>query len=1105
MIISDTAIKKRVTVVCLAVLIAIIGLYCYFALPRESSPDITIPFVFISTPYRGVAPPDIETSITVPIEEKLTGLENVKKITSVSSEGLSLISIEFTTGTDITEVLQKVKDKVDEANQDLPTDLEDDPIVSEVNFSDFPIVIYALSGPVGPARLKVMADDLSDAIEAIPGVLEAEVTGGIEREIRVEFLPERLAYYGVSSLELENTLRQENQNVSGGVMRMADGRFQLQTPGELKTPQDFFQLVVGNKNGKPVYLIDVANVYDGYKEETSRSRLDGHPAVTIQVKKRSGENIIKIGEQVDALIAKEKAQWPQGTEITKLMDEAKNINNMVADLENNLISGLILVLLILPLALGLRNAILVGISIPFSMFLSFMVLYFMGITLNLVVLFSLTLALGMLVDNAIVIIENIYRFTSQGVPRIQAAMRATSEVAYPVIGSTLTTIAAFFPMIFWPGIMGEFMKYLPMTLIITLTSSLFVAMVINPALASIFLKQSKANSTDIGTEDVEAIIKAGEQPANTDGPILSRYKNLLETVLRHRLTVIFISFGVLILIIQLWLLRIGIEKPVEFFPAIDPANIYVNLDMPEGADLELSDRIVKQVEMAVADSLYGTTSREKYINIDAYNQALATKEHHRLDGSPYPSVSDLQDIRNMYSNAVALTGGGSDIFSANTPNHIGIQFLDFHERPVPSPEIVDAIRERVIHIPGAKITVAEQEHGPPTGAPINIEISGDAFPVLGQIAKNIKNIIARSPYAQDIRDDYVEGTPTIRLLVDKQKASLGGLSASLIGQALKNAYNGLDVSTYREKDEEFDITIQLPESYRKNTDTLKNLLIATPQGNLIPLSTIAKFEYTGSLGRIVRINNERVVTVKANVNEDMIPGPVARAEAEKALQKFDLPPGYTVKFTGEEEHQKESEEFLTKAFLVALFLVTLLLISQFNSVGQSFIIMTSVILSLGGAFLGMTLFKMSFGIIMTGVGIISLAGVVVNNGIVLIDYTNQLRQRGMSVHDAVIAAGCTRLRPVLLTAITTILGLIPMVTGISYDFHSWQFSWSSESSQWWYSMAMAVIFGLLFATALTLLVVPALYSLIESAKQAAPEYWQRLHEAYWRLYDRIFE
>ncbi|MBU0485608.1 MAG: efflux RND transporter permease subunit [Proteobacteria bacterium] len=1101
MIISDTAIKKRVSVIVLSLIIMIIGIYCYMDLPRESAPDITIPHVFISTSYKGVSPPDMETSVTIPIEKKLTGLENVKKIKSVSSEGISSIDIEFITGTDIDQVLPKVQDKVDEAGQDLPADLEEDPSVFEVNISEMPIVIFALSGTVDSARLKEIADDLGDLIETVPGVLEAEVTGGREREIRVEFMPEKLTYFGISSQEIEATLRRENQNVSGGIMHMADGRFQLQTPGELKSPQDFFRLIVGSRNGQPIYLADVANIFDGFKEENSRSRLDGISSITIMVKKRAGENIIRITDQVDAIIAKDQTKWPLGTKITKLMDQAKEIRNMVADLENNLISGLILVILVLPLALGIRNAILVGLAIPFSMFLSFTILYVMGITLNMVVLFSLTLALGMLVDNAIVIIENIYRFTSQGVPRIEAAMRATSEVAYPVIGSTLTTVAAFFPMLFWPGIMGEFMRYLPITLIVTLSASLFVAMVINPALASLILKEAKPSELSPASD--QDPLSAGEQPVAPKGFILTNYKRVLESGLKNRTAVLLTCFALLILIFQAWLLRTGLERPVEFFPDVDPPSLDVNIDIPEGADIELCDRIVRQIEMAISDQSLTGPGSASYISTSGYNQALAAKEHQMRDGSPYQAVTDIENIKNVYANAIAGSQG-SEAFGGKSPNHVGIQFLDFNERSVPTPQSVEHIRQRVKNIPGAMITIKSADTGPPTGPPINIEIAGDDFTTLGLIAKQIKKLAAPFPFIKDLKDDFQEGSPTIRLEIDRQKASLVGLSLTAIGQALKNGYNGLEVSTYREGNDEFDITIQLPMQNRLNTETLLNLLIATPQGTLIPLSTLASFQYTGSLGQIVRINNQRVVTVSANVDEATIPSPVARSRIAEVLAKTKLPPGYSIRLTGEQEDQKESEDFLAKAFIIALFLVSLVLITQFNSVGQPMVIMTSVILSLGGAFLGLTIYKMSFGIIMTGVGVISLAGVVVNNAIVLIDYTNKLQERGMACSEAIIAAGCTRLRPVLLTALTTILGLIPMVSGISYDFHAMQISWASESSQWWRSMAMAVIFGLLVATILTLVVVPILYSVLESIKNGSDALMTRTKKEYWLLYERIF-
>jgi multidrug efflux pump len=1099
MIVSDTAVRKSVAVVVLAALILIFGTYCYLELPRESEPDITIPNVFVSTEYRGVSSADIETSITVEIEKKIKGLDGLKKIQSVSSEGISSINIEFVTGTNIDKALQDVKDKVDEALGELPADLDEDPRVFEVNFSELPIVVFSLSGTCGLPCLKEIADDLKDDIEAIPGVLEVDVTGGLEREIRVEVFPEKLAYYDLAINSLEQVLINENKNTSGGSFRLGDGRFLLRVPGEFESPDEIYGLVLATHDGEPVYLKDVAQVRDSFKEETSRARLDGREAVNIAVKKRSGENIIAITGEVDRVIEQSMPAWPAGTEITKVMDKAKDIRHMVADLENNILSGLVLVVLVIFFAMGMRNAVLVSMAIPFSMLLSFTILYVMGITLNMVVLFSLTLALGMLVDNAIVIIENIYRFMEQGATRVEASMKATSEVAYPVIGSTLTTLAAFSPMLFWPGIMGEFMSYLPLTLIVTLSSSLFVAMVINPALASLFAKTKKSakNIDQAAGEPVASI----EEPVRIEGALLTRYSKMLDFSLRYPFVTIATAVTVLVLMVQGWLLVVGLQKPVEFFPEIDPKGMYVNVDVPEGAELNYIDRIMQRIEMAVADQSRTPDAGLEY-SLEDYRRTMQPRPYVSAADTEYYGPSDLPNITNIYMKGVVTAAPGS-AFDPNAPNHIGVRFLDLEERRRSTHDTVDDIRDRIRDIPGGKITIAMQEEGPPTGAPINIEISGDNFSVLGELAANIKNIISRIPHVVDIRDDFNEGTPSVQIMVDRQKAALFGLSTNMIGFALKTAYNGLEVSTYREGNEDYDITVQLPESDRKMIDVLHQLMIPAPSGELVPLSTLAELRFAGSIGDIVRINNERVVTVKANVDEMKIPGPVARAQAEKILADFPLPPGYDIKFTGEFEFQQEAEDFLTKAFLVALLLIFLILVSMFNSVGQPFIIMTSVVLSLGGAFLGLMLFRQPFGIIMTGVGIISLAGVVVNNAIVLLDYTNKLTERGYVLKEAVIAAGATRLRPVILTAVTTILGLTPMVTGVSFDFHRMAVSWVSESSQWWRSMAVVVIFGLVVATFLTLVVVPTLYFL---QKQFIAKYrllLLELNEKYWGLYEKI--
>ncbi|NNK96829.1 MAG: efflux RND transporter permease subunit, partial [Desulfobacterales bacterium] len=849
MIISDTAVRKSTTVVVLAFLLVIVGVYCYIVLPRESDPDITIPNVFVSTSYRGVSPTDIETSITIEIEKKIKGLDGLKKIQSVSSEGLSSINIEFVTGTDIDQVLQDVKDKVDEALGDLPADLEDDPSVFEVNFSEMPIVVFSLSGTCGLPCLKKIADKLEDEIEAITGVLEVDVTGGLEREIRVEVNSEKLAHYGLTINNFQSVVYGENRNTSGGTIRLGNGRFQLRVPGEFSTPEEIYGLILTMYEGEPVYLKDVARVVDDFKEETSRSRLNGRDAVNIAVKKRSGENIIKISDAVDEIIENDRLSWPLGTEITKVMDKSRDIKNMVADLENNILSGLVLVLLVIFLVMGIRNALLVSLAIPFSMLLSFSVLYVLGITLNMVVLFSLTLALGMLVDNAIVIVENSYRFMEQGASKVEAAMKATSEVAYPVMGSTLTTLAAFSPMLFWPGIMGEFMSYLPLTLIITLSSSLFVAMVINPAMVSIFMKlKTPKDTSGSKNSDKKKTMNGIEKPVEIKGFLLTRYSRLLSHALQTPFAIIGIAFCVLVLMFQGWLLIVGLKKPVEFFPDIDPKGIYVNVDVPEGADIDYVDQIIQRVEY-VLSGIKTSADGSPAENDATPLSALSVKEHDMGEGRTFSGPSDLKNIESIYIKGTVESSGGS-AFAANTPNHAGVRFVEIEDRWRSSQIDVEEIRKRVSNIPGGKITIAKEEEGPPTGSPINIEIAGSNFAVLGEIAKKIKDVLVTIPHVEDVRDDYVEGIPSVQVVVDRQKAALFGMTTDMIGFALKSAYNGLEVSSYREGDDDYDITVQLDEADRKVVDVLHELMLPTPSGQLVPLSTVAQVTFAGSIGDI---------------------------------------------------------------------------------------------------------------------------------------------------------------------------------------------------------------------------------------------------------------
>ena len=797
----------------------------------------------------------------------------------------------------------------------------------------------------------------------------------------------------------------------------------------------------------------MAQVIDGFKEEIGKSRINGKPAVTLTVRKRSGENIIRIIKEIDDLIEKIRPAWPAATDITKTIDKSREIELMVKDLENNILTGLILVLIVVFLAMGLRNAIMTSLAIPFSMLLSLTLLHLLGITLNMVVLFGLTMALGMLLDNAIVIIENIYRYMELGVPRKEAAARASAEVASPVICSTLTTLAAFSPLLFWPDIVGEFMSYLPLTLIIALSSSLFVALVLNPAFASLFMKVRNTRAE----LQLPTLYDAGcaEQP-QTRGMLVTRYTNALATALANPLTVIFLAFCLLVMMLQGWLLSIGLYKPVEFFPDIEPASMNVNIEMPEGTTIDYADRIIRRVESVLTEP--------------AADEGEFTESH--------PALADIQTI---YSQAV-LGGGDQEEesdFEDNTPSHVGITFIELAERSRSSHLVIEEVRQRIAHIPGADITVGVEKEGPETGEPICIEISGDDFHILGELAMKVRTTLARIPHVTDIKDNYSERHPSIKVVIDRQKASFFGLSTGTIGAALKSGYNGLNVSSYRENNSEYDITVRFPEEDRKVVDILHQLMLPTPAGIVVPLSTIATVRFEGAIGDITRVNHKRVVTVEASVDETMVPSSVVRDQAEELLQTLNLPQGYGIAYTGEFEAEEESEQFLFSAFIAAMLLIFLILVTMFNSFIQPFIIMTSILLSLGGALLGLTLFRQPFGIIMSGVGIISLAGIVVNNGIVLIDYTNRLRHDGMALEQAIITAGSTRLRPVLLTAITTILGLLPMVTGISFDFHAMTISWVSESSQWWRSMAIVVIFGLLVSTFLTLLVVPVLYFLMD--------------------------
>lgn len=1024
MLLSNAAIHQRSTVFALMFIFIIVGVYSYLTLPRESNPDITVPYVLVVTTDEGVSSSDIESLITNPIERKLKGLKDVKEISSVSAEGSSMITIEFNPDVDIDDAMQWVRDKVDQAKGDLPDDLENDPSILEINLAEFPVLTVAVSGGVGETLLKGVAEELEDRIEEIPGVLDVVLTGGREHQVRVEFDPDRLAAYKLSFAEILTAISRENVNIPGGSIDIGQGKYLLRIPGEFTEPSQIDNLVMVVRDGKPIFFKDVARVRFTYEDRSSLARLGGAESVTLSIKKRTGENIIALADRVFALLEVAKSQLPEGVELSVTLNQSKDIRRMVADLENNILSGLILVVAVLFLFLGFANSLYVALAIPFSMLLSFAVIQALGMTLNMVVLFSLILALGMLVDNAIVIVENIYRHMQEGRDRVTAARMAAAEVGWPVISSTLTTLCAFSPMIFWPGIMGEFMKFLPITLIITLTASLFVALVINPVICAGFMR-----------------VPSGEVMPDPDRTRFVRfYRNLLELALDHRFKVV---FGNLTLLIGIGVLYGFMGHGVELFPDTEPNRAFVEIKAPEGTSLEASDAMARKVE------------------------AIAARE---------------KDIRFVIAE-VGVGSSGEDSGSSGGQSHmsrVSLEFVDRAERTESSTLVLERMRKELAGFSGAEIKVEKQEEGPPTGPPVSIEISGEKVEVLESLLARARELIRDVSGLVDLKDDFSKAKPEIRVVVDREKATLLGLSTAEISTMVKAAISGSKLGTYRQGQDEYDIIARLPEDRRAAIADIENLLIPTGAGSPVPLSTVAHLEIGTGFGSIRHLDQNRVVTLSANTlgrnsNEVL-------KDVQVRLAALDIPGGYKMDFSGEQEEQQKAADFLAKAFVSAVLLISLVLVAQFNSIGQTFIVMTSVVLSLTGVFLGLILTATPFGIIMTGIGVVSLAGVVVNNAIVLIDYINQLRRQGLELREALVQAGIVRLRPVLLTAVTTILGLLPMAVGVSFDFRGMALEIGGESAQWWGPMAVAVIFGLAFATLLTLVVVPVLYSLTETLR-----------------------
>ncbi len=1023
------------TVLLATICVFVFGLYSYITLPRESSPDITIPVVLVSTPYQGVSPEDVESLISIPIENELASLRDIKELRSSSIEGVSIVSIEFEPDVIIEDALQRVRDRVSRVRPNLPSDV-DESSVREISFSDIPVLLINIAGDVDEEILKGLAEVLKEDLTRIPGVLDAKLTGGLTREIQVQVIAERISHYGLSLDDVLGAISNENVNIPGGNVNTGRSNFLLRVPGEFSEPDQIETVAVKRVGDKPVFVRDLARVVDGYHERETYSRMGGQTSVTLSVTKRTGTNILSVADEVKEMAASHDKNWPEGVHYRVLGDESKYIQRSVTDLQNNIITALLLVVAVIISFMGLRNSLFVALAIPLSMLLSMLVIQALGFTLNMVVLFSLMLALGMLVDNGIVVVENVYRHAEMGADPVTASIEGTREVAVAVAASTATTVAAFSPLIFWTGIMGEFMGFLPKTVIIVLVSSLFVAIGVLPVAMSRWMPRPRVTA------------KPEERKISRT---MTAYKSLLEFSIRWRYLSAALGMATLVFTVGVFAI---FNHGTEFFPNTEPDRAIVGIRLPQGTALDTTDAVVRSVEHMLADEP-GTDIWVAESGVAASGDALSG-----INAVPYEARITL-DFKPDRNNATK----GESIRPKST--HVSVTDL----------------REVVSQIPGARITVDPTGMGPPVGKAIEVHVAAESFDDAGEFAEILRRDLAKIEGVTDLEDDYNVGRPELRMRVDRGAAKRIGVSTAAIGNTVRTAIAGSKASSLRDGEDEYDIVVSLGPSYKEDLQAVLNLRLpgredTSPDTYAVPLSSVATFELVGGSGAIRHIDQDLVVTVGGDVlhghNENEV-----QARVEELLSDYETPPGIHLSLAGSDDEQQESMDFLTRAFFIAVALILMVLVTQFDSLAMPLIIMATVVLSLIGVLWGLLITGTSFGVIMTGIGVISLAGVVVNNAIVLLDYVQQLRERGMNVHDALVEAGMTRFRPVVLTAITTTLGLVPMAIGVSIDFTRMRLVLGSTSAQWWGPMAVAVIFGLSFATVLTLVMVPTLYSIVD--------------------------
>ena len=1026
--IVDAALGRSRTVLMILILVLVAGSVAVVTIPKESEPDIDVPYLYISVSHEGISPEDAERLLVRPLENELRAIEGLVEMTSTASEGYASVILEFEATHDVDIAMADTREKVDTAKTELPDD-SDEPSILEVGPTQEPVVIVTLYGDASMRTLIALARDLQDRIEGIPGVLEADLAGDREELLEVIVDPLALESYNIDPAELVQAVDLNNRLVAAGTLDTGAGRFSVKVPGLFETAQDVMTLPVKVSGEGVVTLGDVATIRRTFKDAESYARLNGQPAIALEVKKRVGSNIIDVIETVRGTVEASRATWPGGIKVAYTQDKSEDIAVMLSDLQNNVISAVLLVMIVILAALGFRSALLVGLAIPGSFLMAILVLAAMGLTINIVVLFSLILAVGMLVDGAIVVTEFADRKMQEGHARRIAYAQAAKRMAWPIAASTATTLAAFMPLLFWPDVTGQFMRYLPITLIAVLAASFAMAIVFVPTVGSLIGRPSEGNARTLAalaaaeSGDVRAL------PGFTGW--YARQLSWISANIWRPLILLFGAFGLLIVTTMAY----GIYgNGVEFFPDVEPEEAEVIVHARGNLSTDEKDMLMREVEARV-------------LAFDGFDAAYTR---------------------------VGAFGTGSD-YAEDTIGVIRLQFMDWQERRS-SRDILNDIRAATQNLAGVYVETDVPDAGPPQGKDVQIELRSDIPELIDPIVDLVRGHFDAQPDLIDVEDTRPLPGIEWEVRVDRSQAGRFGANVATVGQMVQLVTNGVLAGEYRpdDVDEEVDIRVRFPHGERDILQ-LDQLRLQSPSG-LVPISTFVERAPIPATGSLSRVDSQRVITVKANVIDAV--QPTAKVNELKAwIAEQAIDPRVEVVFRGADEDQQQSTVFLEKAFLVALFIMAIILVTQFNSFYHAFLILSAVILSTIGVLLGMLATGQPFGVVMTGVGVISLAGIVVNNNIVLIDTYQHLIRSGMEPIEAVVRTGAQRLRPVLLTTVTTVCGLLPMVFQTNLDFVTRDVAVGAPSTQWWVQLSTAVVSGLTFATVLTLGLTPALLAL----------------------------